>query len=97
MARKPKPSDQSGASFEKSLEELESIIARIESGDVGLERSIGEYERGVELIRRCRAILEQAEQRIEQLNLSELEAAVGSSGDGPEDDEGDDDAEESPF
>ncbi|MBC7833775.1 MAG: exodeoxyribonuclease VII small subunit [Phycisphaerales bacterium] len=54
-------------SFEQALENLESIIERIEQGEVGLEQSLAEYERGVDLIKRCRAILERAEQKVEDL------------------------------
>ncbi len=54
-------------SFEQAIEQLEAIIDRIESGEIGLERSIAEYERGVALIRRCRQVLESAEQRVEEL------------------------------
>lgn len=53
--------------FEQAVERLEAIIRRIESGEIGLEQSIREYEHGVSLLRRCRAILEQAEQRVEEL------------------------------
>ncbi len=81
----------SGPSFERSLEELEGIIARVESGEAGLEQSIDEYEKGVELIKRCRAILEQAEQRVQRLTLEELESGAASS---PEDDSDDEEADE---
>lgn len=53
--------------FESSLEEVEHIIERIERGEVGLEDSLTQYEKGVELIRRCRGILKQAELRVEEL------------------------------
>ena len=54
-------------SFEDALERVESIIERIEKGEVGLEESITEYERGVELIKRCRGLLKKAELRVEDL------------------------------
>jgi exodeoxyribonuclease VII small subunit len=53
--------------FEKAVEQIEQIIERIESGQIGLERSLGEYERGAALIRRCREALGKAEQRVEEL------------------------------
>ncbi len=53
--------------FEQAIAQLEEIIERIESGQVGLEKSITEYERGVGLIKRCREVLERAEQRVEEL------------------------------
>lgn len=59
--------ESDGRHFEGSLEEVERIIERIERGEVGLEESLTQYERGVELIRRCRAILQQAELKVEEL------------------------------
>jgi exodeoxyribonuclease VII small subunit len=63
----PSHSEPQTPDFEQALAELESIIQRIESGQIGLEKSITEYERGVGLIRRCRQVLERAEQRVEEL------------------------------
>jgi exodeoxyribonuclease VII small subunit len=62
----PAPSD-ANLSFEEALSRLEQLIARIESGEVGLEKAIAEYERGVTLIRRCKDILQKAEQRVDEL------------------------------
>lgn len=59
--------DAENLTFEQAVERLEAIIGRIESGEVGLEQSIREYEHGVALLKRCRAILETAEQRVEEL------------------------------
>ena len=59
--------------FEQAVEQLESIIERIEDGSVGLEETLGEYRRGHALLRRCRAILDGAEQEIRRLSLDELE------------------------
>jgi exodeoxyribonuclease VII small subunit len=46
---------------------LETIIEKIESGQVGLEDSLVGYEKGMQLIQRCASILSTAEQRIEEL------------------------------
>lgn len=54
-------------SFEDALTRVESIIERIETGQIGLEESLTEYERGVHLINLCRARLDQAQQRVEDL------------------------------
>jgi exodeoxyribonuclease VII small subunit len=59
--------DLAALSFEDAMLRVEEIIARIESGEVGLEGSIDEYERGVALVARCRDILAKAEQRVEDL------------------------------
>ena len=54
--------------FEAALSELESIVKRLEDGDLTLESSLALYERGVELSRFCHSRLEEAERRIEVLN-----------------------------
>ena len=54
-------------SFEESITQLEQIVTAIESGQIGLEESLAKYEQGMELVKRCRGILDHAEKRIEQL------------------------------
>jgi exodeoxyribonuclease VII small subunit len=54
--------------FEAAIAELESIVKKLEEGDLPLETSLQLYERGVALSRFCHAQLEQAEKRIEILN-----------------------------
>jgi exodeoxyribonuclease VII small subunit len=54
--------------FEAALSELESIVKRLEDGELTLESSLALYERGVELSRFCHSRLEQAERRIDILN-----------------------------
>ncbi|MEQ9096668.1 hypothetical protein AY599_08065 [Leptolyngbya valderiana BDU 20041] len=66
--KKPKPdASRPEPSFEEALAEVEAIIERIETGQSGLERSIGEYEKGIRLLARCRSLLKDAEQRIEDV------------------------------
>lgn len=60
--------------FEAAMERLEAIVERIEQGEVGLEESVKEYEKGVALLARCRHILSQAEQKIEELNKASPKA-----------------------
>jgi exodeoxyribonuclease VII small subunit len=55
--------------FEDALTELEAIIAKIESGEAGLEQSLAHYERGMKLIGDCRTILAAAEQKIAELSV----------------------------
>ncbi|MFG0307306.1 MAG: exodeoxyribonuclease VII small subunit [Phycisphaerales bacterium JB040] len=76
MAKKP-GNAEAEITYEEAVRQLEEILNRIESGEIGLEESIGEYERGVGLIKRCRAILDRAEQRIEELDAKRLEATGG--------------------
>ena len=60
--------------FESALAQLEALVERMERGDLGLEESLRDFERGMALLRRCRAALQEAEQRVEAL-LDEDEAA----------------------
>jgi exodeoxyribonuclease VII small subunit len=65
--------------FEAAVAELESIVKKLEEGDLTLEQSLGLYERGVQLSRFCHARLEEAERRIEILNeRGELKPAPAS-------------------
>ncbi len=54
--------------FEGAIAELETIVKKLEEGDLPLEQSLALYERGVQLSRFCHARLEDAERRIEILN-----------------------------
>ena len=55
--------------FERAIEELESIVKRLEEGKVPLEESVAIYERGEALKRRCEDLLRQAEARVEKITL----------------------------
>ena len=54
--------------FNKGLVELESIINKMESGDLNLEDSLKYFEKGVKLHRQCHSALSDAEQRISVLS-----------------------------
>jgi exodeoxyribonuclease VII small subunit len=54
--------------FEAAIAELETVVKKLEEGDLPLEASLQLYERGVHLSRFCHARLEEAERRIEILN-----------------------------
>jgi exodeoxyribonuclease VII small subunit len=58
---------QSLGGLEKSLEELEALVARLEGGDLPLEQALKEFERGVKLTRQCQTALQEAEQKVEIL------------------------------
>ena len=53
--------------FEAAITELETIVRKLEEGDLTLEQSLELYERGVTLSRYCHGRLEQAERRIDIL------------------------------
>ena len=61
-------SDPSIKDFEAALAELDTLVKKLEDGDLSLEQSLALYERGVQLSRFCHARLEEAEKRIEILN-----------------------------
>lgn len=63
-----------GLSFEQALAELTSLVERLESGELSLEESVGAFEQGVKLSRRCESLLDEAEQRLQVLNAGEEEA-----------------------
>jgi exodeoxyribonuclease VII small subunit len=57
--------------FEEALTRLESIVKELEKGELSLESSLGRYEQGIRLAKYCSAKLEEAEKRIELLQVSE--------------------------
>ncbi|MDL1886106.1 exodeoxyribonuclease VII small subunit [Anaerolineae bacterium CFX8] len=54
-------------SFEAAFEELETIIVRLESGELSLDDSVSLFERGRSLSEHCQALLDKAELRVSQL------------------------------
>jgi exodeoxyribonuclease VII small subunit len=54
-------------SFEAALTQLQQVVSELEDGSLGLEPSLARFEQGVQLLRNCYQILEQAEQKIELL------------------------------
>ncbi len=70
--------------FERAIEELESIVKRLEEGKVPLEESVAIYERGEALKARCEALLRQAEARVEKITLDASGKPTGAE---PLDDE----------
>lgn len=59
--------DTKEPSFEESLARLESIVASMESGDLGLDDMIARFEEGQKLIARCQKRLTEVERRVEAL------------------------------
>ena len=66
MAKKKETDDE--LSFEDALKELEGIVGKLESGKLGLEDSLAQYEQGVRHLKQCYQLLEHAERRIELVN-----------------------------
>jgi exodeoxyribonuclease VII small subunit len=69
MTGAPEIEEVSGLSFEQAVAELETIVARLERGDVALDQSIAIYERGEALKKHCETLLNAAEARIEKIRL----------------------------
>jgi len=65
--RKSDTPDSKALSFEQAIDRLEAMIDDIESGEVGREEAIARYEQGQSLVKRCRTILDKAEERIAEL------------------------------
>lgn len=53
--------------FEKTLQELEGLVEKMEKGELTLEESLKHFERGIELARACQGALQLAEQKVEHL------------------------------
>ncbi len=53
--------------FEKALKELEKLVEKMEAGDMSLEESLKQFERGVALTRSCQKALADAEQKVQIL------------------------------
>lgn len=53
--------------FEKSLDELEQLVVRMEHGELSLDDSLQSFERGIALYRSCQGALDQAKLRVSEL------------------------------
>ena len=60
-------SEKSIKDFEKSLQQLEQIVQQMESGDLGLEESLKQFEQGIKLAKNCQNALSTAELKVKQL------------------------------
>jgi exodeoxyribonuclease VII small subunit len=55
------------SNLEKTLEDLEKLVAKLEDGEMPLDQALKEFERGIKLTRQCQSVLKDAEQKIEIL------------------------------
>ncbi|WP_416464551.1 exodeoxyribonuclease VII small subunit [Sphingomonas sp. VDB2] len=78
MAEELPPPDTAPLSFEDALRALETIVRRLESGDVPLDESISLYAQGEELRKRCAERLQAAEARIAKLTVDANGAVIGA-------------------
>ncbi|HMA15474.1 MAG: exodeoxyribonuclease VII small subunit [Bacteroidota bacterium] len=70
MADNSIPADIRKLSFEQALDELKSIVTKLEQGQGTLDSAIGDYERGAALKRHCDAKLREAQAKIEKISLA---------------------------
>ena len=63
MAKNKDENDISNLSFEEAIKELTGIVSKIEQGEIPLQDSLEQYEKGMALIKHCRGILEKAESK----------------------------------
>lgn len=68
MSQEPERSAAEELTFEQALAAVEQIVHDLEEGQTGLAESLGKYEEGVQLLRRCHSLLDGAERRIELLS-----------------------------
>jgi exodeoxyribonuclease VII small subunit len=71
MAKDEKKNDIGKMSFEEAIKELGGIVQKIEQGEIPLQDSLEQYEKGMALIKHCKSILEKAEKRIEKISKEE--------------------------
>ena len=68
MAKNSQKNDVGKMSFEDAIKQLTGIVSKIEQGEIPLQDSLEQYERGMTLIKHCKGILEKAEKRIEKIS-----------------------------
>jgi exodeoxyribonuclease VII small subunit len=61
------PAKKKDFDFEKALAELETLVEKMEQGDLSLESSLQMFERGIALTKSCQKALSEAEQRVRTL------------------------------
>ena len=66
-AKATEPKADAGFNFERSIEQLESLVAAMEDGELSLEDSLEAFEKGIKLTRECQSALRQAEQKVQVL------------------------------
>ncbi len=69
MMTERKPKDElAKLTFEEAIGQLKEIVGKIEQGEIPLQDSLEQYEKGMALIKHCRGILQKAEKRIEKIS-----------------------------
>lgn len=63
--------DIAAMSFEQAMQELETIVRKLESGDASLENSLNDYARGTALKAHCQKTLDEAKLKVEKIMADE--------------------------
>ena len=78
----PQKKNDKNPNFEESLNALEALVTHMESGELTLEESLQEFERGMALTKQCQKLLDEAEQRVRILTeKGELQTLSGNNDD----------------
>ena len=81
MSAEPEPGGE--LTFEEALRRLDEVVARLESGEAGLEEAVALFERGQGYLAACRERLAAAQRRIEELTAEDLPAEGGPGEEAP--------------
>jgi exodeoxyribonuclease VII small subunit len=68
MAKNEKKNNITKLTFEQAIKQLTGIVGKIEQGEIPLQDSLNQYEKGMALIKHCKDILQKAEKRIEKIS-----------------------------
>jgi len=82
MSKPEATADSVPVGFEQALAELETIVARMESGELTLEQSLAAYKRGAALLQYCQSALKDAQQQVKVLESGLLRDFPGVDDDG---------------
>ncbi len=92
MSKKSETKQENEPDFESAIKELEALVEKLESGDLGLAESLSHFENGVRLSRQCHGLIDRARQTVEMLSDSGDESSArpmsisgSQADDGPDD------------
>ena len=89
-----KVSSRKNFRFDQAITELESLVEKLESGELSLEDSLKQFEKGIKLTRECQQALESAEQKVTTLVQESGLAEIDEDFDGEASDEDEFDEDE---